>query len=67
MTFFGCIALKCVPMNNQECKIRPEIIHINSNGPLFYPYSIKKVNAVVVAIIFMIHMQRYVFPMLLKT
>ena len=41
MTFFGCIALKCVPMNNQECKIRPEIIHINSNGPLFYLYSIK--------------------------
>ena len=53
MTFFGCIALKCVPMNNQECKIRPEIIHINSNGPLFYLYSIKYVNAVVVAIIFM--------------
>ena len=28
-------------MNNQECKIRPEIININSNEPLFYPYSIK--------------------------
>ena len=27
-------------MNNQECKIRPEIININSNEPLFYPYSI---------------------------
>ena len=28
-------------MNNQECKIRPEIININTNEPLFYPYSIK--------------------------
>ena len=28
-------------MNNQECKVRPEIININSNEPLFYPYSAK--------------------------
>ena len=28
-------------MNNQECKIRPEIININTNQPLFYPYIIK--------------------------
>ena len=28
-------------MNNQECKIRSEIIDINSNEPKFYPYSIK--------------------------
>ena len=28
-------------MNNQECRIRPEIININSNKPTFYPYSIK--------------------------
>ena len=27
-------------MNNQECRIRPEIININSNEPIFYPYSI---------------------------
>ena len=32
---------KCYVMNNQECKIRSEIININSNAPLFYPYSIK--------------------------
>ena len=32
---------KCILMNNQECKIRPEIININSNEPLFYHYSIK--------------------------
>ena len=28
-------------MNNQECKVRPEIININSNNPIFYPFSIK--------------------------
>ena len=28
-------------MNNQECKIRPEIINFNSNEPSFYPDSIK--------------------------
>ena len=26
MRFFGCNALKCISMNNQECKIRPKII-----------------------------------------
>ena len=34
-------SLECVSMNNQECKIRPEIINLNTNEPLFYPYSIK--------------------------
>ena len=46
MTFFSCNvlnvnSLKCVSMNNQKCKIRPEIINLNTNEPLFYPYSIK--------------------------
>ena len=26
---------------NQECKIRLEIININSNEPAFYPYSVE--------------------------
>ena len=34
-------SLECVSVNNQECKTRPEIININTNEPLFYPYSIK--------------------------
>ena len=33
--------LKCVSMNNQECKGRPKIVNINSNEPLFYSFSIK--------------------------
>ena len=28
-------------MSNQECRVRPEIININSNEPSFYPYSVK--------------------------
>ena len=28
-------------MNNQECKVRPEIADINSNNPMFYPFSVK--------------------------
>ena len=28
-------------MNNQECKIRTEIINLNTNEPMFYPYSIE--------------------------
>ena len=28
-------------MNNQERKVRPEIININGNEPVFYPFSIK--------------------------
>ena len=34
-------ALNCVSMNNQECKVRPNIVAINSNNPMFYPFSIK--------------------------
>ena len=46
MMFFGCIVLnanllKYVSMNNQKCRARPEVTNINSNEPLFYPYSIK--------------------------
>ena len=29
-------------MNNQACKVRPEIININRIEPLFHPFSIKK-------------------------
>ena len=28
-------------MNNQPCKSRPEIVNVNSNEPVFYPFSIK--------------------------
>ena len=61
MTVFSWNALKYASMNNQECKIRSEKIDINSNKPTFYPYS-TEVNKCS-----LIHIQNYVFLMLLKT
>ena len=69
MTFFGCTlssisSLKCISMNNQECKIRPEIVSVNSKEPLFFLLVLKQVNAMVVVTISMIHMQKCLFQML---
>ena len=36
--------LSCISMNNQACKVRPEIINLNSNEPVFYPFSIKTIK-----------------------
>ena len=33
--------LSCISMNNSPCKARPEIIDVNSDNPVFYPFSIK--------------------------
>ena len=45
LMYFGNLSnvnsLECVSMKNQECKVRPEIVDINSNNPIFYPFSIK--------------------------
>ena len=39
--FTNVIPLSCISMNNQVCKVRPEIVNVNSNEPVFYPFSIK--------------------------
>ena len=45
MMFFGSLSrvnlLECISIKNEECKVRPEIININSNNPIFFPFSIK--------------------------
>ena len=46
MMFFSCNltsvnSLSCISMKNQACKVRPEIINVNSVEPVFYPFSIK--------------------------
>ena len=33
--------MRCISLKNEECKVRPLIAHINSNNPIFYPFSIK--------------------------
>ena len=49
MMFFGCNLssvnpLKCISTNNQECKVRPEIVNINSDEPVFFLFSNKTSN-----------------------
>ena len=72
MVLFSCNLLnanplKCVSINKQECKIRPEIIVFICNEPSFYLNNVKIVTVVGIIIISMIHMQNYVFLMSLKT
>ena len=46
--FFSCNLsnlnpLKCISMNNEECKIKQEIPNVNSDEPVFFRYS-NKIN-----------------------
>ena len=45
LMYFGNLSnvnsLEFVSMKNEECKVRPKIVDINSNNPIFYPFSIK--------------------------
>ena len=34
-------SLSCISIKNQECEIRSQVVNINSNNPIFYPFSIK--------------------------
>ena len=76
MMFFGCNLssvnpLECVSMNNQKCKLGPEILISISlilivTSLYFFLLVLEQVNAVVVVIISMKRMQNCVFLMLLK-
>ena len=48
MSFFSCSVLKCVSMNNEECKVRPDIINVSSNELHFILTVLKQINAVAV-------------------
>ena len=61
--FTNANSLSCISMNNQECKTRPQVINVNGDEPVFFPFSIE-VNVVVVVIIWTIHMQTFVFLIL---
>ena len=44
--FFGCSlssvnSWKYISKNNQECKVRPEILNVISEETVFFPFSIK--------------------------
>ena len=58
--------LVCVSMNNQECRIRPQNVNINSKESIFFPLALKQVNAMIIATISIIRMQNCAFQILLK-
>ena len=69
MMRFGCNLssvnpLKCISMNNQECKVRPQIVNVNSKEPVFFSFSIKTRKYFGILTVSMIHMQNCVFLML---
>ena len=33
--------LSCISMKNQECKTRPQVINVNGDEPVFFPFSIE--------------------------
>ena len=35
LSLLSTTSLSCISMNNQACKVRPEIINLNSNEPVF--------------------------------
>ena len=46
MMFFSCNlpsvnSLKCISMNNRKCTVRPQIVNVNGDDPMFFPFSIK--------------------------
>ena len=40
-SFTNAIPLSCISVKNQECKTRSQVVNVNSNNPIFYPFSIK--------------------------
>ena len=41
INFLTVTPLTRILMTNQECKVRPEIVNVDSDEPVFYPFSIK--------------------------
>ena len=40
-SFTNANSLSCISINNQECKSRPQVINVNGDEPVFFPFSIK--------------------------
>ena len=68
LMFFGSLlnvnSLESISMKNQECRVRPEIVNINSNNPFFTLLVLRQTNAVATVIILVIHMQEFAFLIL---
>ena len=62
--FTNANSLSCISMNNQECKTRPQVINVNGDEPVFFPFSIKTSKCSGSGIISTIRMQNFVSLML---
>ena len=40
-SFTNANSLSCISMNNQECKTRPQVVNVNGDEPVFFPFSIE--------------------------
>ena len=40
-SFTSTNSLSCISMNNQQCKARPQVVNVNGDEPLFFPFTIK--------------------------
>ena len=38
-SFTNASSLSCILIKNQACKVKPQIVNVNSNNPIFYPFS----------------------------
>ena len=57
-------SLSCISVNNQKCKTRPQVVNVNGDEPVFFPFIIETINAVAVVVMLIIRMQKFVFLML---
>ena len=60
----NAVPLSCISMNNQEYKVRPQVINVNGMILFFFLLVLKQVNAVVVSTISIIRIQNCVFLIL---
>ena len=40
-SFASVNSLSCISMNNEECKTRPQVVNVNGDERVFFPFSIK--------------------------
>ena len=40
-SFTNASSLSCISMKNQECKTRPQVINVNTDEPVLFPFSIE--------------------------
>ena len=51
LVLMGVNSLSCISMNNQECKVRPQIVNVNEMILCLSLLALKQVNTVVIATI----------------